>query len=181
MTSSPPANTLVEIELALRSGHVLTARVRLQGSSRHHEGPETLEDLVCHGRRFLPIVDDDAGSRETLIGLDQVRWARCPRTGNVLQALERAACDPVDAELELDDGSVVRGLVYVTLEDSESPLHRHLERAPRFITVIQPDSELYVRRESVAVLRAERTDLVDLAPESRARAGLPDPSPSSPD
>lgn len=135
----------VEVTFIMLGGEELTGTIFLDLHSRHHAGPERMEDIVDSGARFIPILLAD--KKVVLLNRQRIITAHCrQRETDEYEEMTRGLLTDIKATIRLSDGRTITGALRTDMPREHARLSDLLNQPSDFVRVVDGEIEYFVNR-----------------------------------
>lgn len=135
----------VEVTFIMLGGEELTGTIFLDLHSRHHGGPERMEDIVNSGARFIPILLAD--KTVVLLNRQRIITAHCrKREADEYETMALGLLTDIKATIRLSDGRTITGALRTDMPKEHTRLSDVLNQPADFVRVIDSGIEYFVNR-----------------------------------
>jgi len=135
----------VEVTFIMLGGEELTGTIFLDLHSRHHAGPERMEDIVNSGARFIPILLADKSV--VLLNRQRIITAHCrQREADEYEEMTRGLLTDIKATIRLSDGRTIAGVLRTDMHREHTRLSDLLNQQEDFVRVVDGEIEYFVNR-----------------------------------
>ena len=135
----------VEVTFVMLGSEELTGTIFLDLHSRHHAGPERMEDIVNSGARFIPILLADKSV--VLLNRQRIITAHCrQREADEYEEMTRGLLTDIKATIRLSDGRTIAGVLRTDMPREHTRLSDLLNQQEDFVRVVDHEIEYFVNR-----------------------------------
>lgn len=135
----------VEVTLIMLGGEELTGTIFLDMHSRHHGGPERMDDVLNSQTRFVPLVLKDG--RTVLLNRQRIITAHCgTRECSDYELYAQELLTDIKVTIRLSDGRTIAGAVRIELPREHARLSDLLNRPEDFVRVLDCTTDYFVNR-----------------------------------
>ena len=135
----------VEVTFIMLGGEELTGTIYLDLHSRHHGGPERMEDIVNSGARFIPILLPDG--KVVLLNRQRIITAHCRQhEADEYELLTQGLLTDIKATIRLSDGRTIAGALRTDMPREHTRLSDLLNQPEDFTRLVDGELEYFVNR-----------------------------------
>jgi hypothetical protein len=135
----------VEVTMIMLGGEELTGTIYLDMHSRHHAGPERMEDVLNSQTRFIPLMLPDG--RMVLLNRLRIITGHCrQRVADEYEEMTRELLTDHAVTIRLSDGRTINGAIRTDLPKEHARLSDLLNHPEDFVRVIDGEIEYFVNR-----------------------------------
>ena len=138
----------LEVSIALADGRREEATLFLSNTSSFHEGPETLDEFLEEGRRFIAVRPREGKSY--LLGIDGILYVSAPSSAPILSRLPGRVSSSINfVRVRMEGGEEIEGALLANLPAEASRVSDAFNQRESFIPVESGDRVVYVRKSRV--------------------------------
>lgn len=135
----------VEVTMIMSGGDELTGTIFLDLHSRHHAGPERMDDVLNSAQRFIPLQLQDG--RMVLLNRERIVTGICRAQGrDDYEELTKELLSDFKVTIRLSDGRTINGAIRTDLPKEHARLSDLLNLHADFVRVVDGEIENYVNR-----------------------------------
>jgi hypothetical protein len=138
----------LEVSIALTDGRREEVTIFLSSASSFHDGPETLDEFLEEGRRFIAVRPREGKSY--LLGIEGILYVSAPSSAPILSRLPGRVSSSINfVRVKMEGGEEIEGTLLANLPAEASRVSDAFNQPESFIPVESGECVVYVRKSRV--------------------------------